>query len=131
MGYFLRVFYFGLLISNSSLAADWTTCKELGFCGIRYSLPVFGPGPLTNIGSSSEANSNAIKHVAMATLIPVAGQAAFGNKGRLWAGLSWIGLSIAQEAFFHAPKNPSPGYPAEVRTDLITRIVPTVLVLSF
>ena len=50
----------------------------------------------------------------------------------MWVtGLSWMALTVVQESFFHAPANAGPGYPAEVRSDLITRLVPCATLLIF
>ncbi len=94
-------------------------------------MPVFGPGPTTNLSSGPEAVSNASAHVAWALAVPLIGEKLGGKKGKWIAGLAWIGLALVQEAFFHTPENPGYDYPSEVRTDLLTKIVPTVLVLSF
>jgi hypothetical protein len=120
---------FLLFVSPVAKAAD--LCGSAGLCGVNPSLPVTGPGPLLNIGQNDQANTNALAHVGWALAIPFLGEKIGGKKGKLIAGLSWIGLSLIQECLFHAPNNPGPGYPSEVRTDLVTRIVPTVLVLSF
>ena len=95
------------------------------------SLPVFGSGPLTNLGEGGIAVENASAHVAWALAIPLLGQEIGGARGKWISGGAWIAFSLIQEAFFHAPANPGAAYPSEVRTDLITRIAPTVLVLTF
>ena len=73
----------------------------------------------------------AAAHVGFALAIPLLGEHFGGSKGKWVAGLSWIAFTIAWEGLIHSPANLSAGYPSEVRTDLITRIVPTILVLSF
>jgi hypothetical protein len=118
------------LITSNCYAGDWGTCTSIGICGFNPSLPVFGPGPLTNLGDEG-ATSNAMAHIAWALAIPLLGEKIGGKKGKWIAGLTWIGLTLIQESFFHAPQNPGAAYPSEVRTDLITRIVPTIIVLSF
>lgn len=130
---YILVFLLGSIMTMPNVAAadNWATCSSIGFCGVNPSLPIFGAGPVTNLGSGSSANTNAVLHVALATAIPLVGYSIAGSRGKWVAGLSWIALTLIQEVVFHAPSNPEAGYPSEVRTDLLTRIVPTVLVLSF
>lgn len=129
---FIIVFVLLLLSAISAKADDnWGTCSSIGFCGFRPSLPVFGSGPATNLGSGNTAVMNATMHIALATAIPLVGYKLGGSKGKWIAGLSWIALTLIQESFFHAPNTPGVAYASEVRTDLLTRIAPTLLVLSF
>ena len=93
--------------------------------------PVFGGGKFVNIFDSDAALTNASAHVAWSLAIPFAGESIGGRKGKWIAGSAWIALTVVQESLFHAPQNPGPGYPAEVRADLITRLVPTMLVLGW
>ncbi len=125
------IFILPIILLLSATAAMADTCSTFGFCGTRVSLPIFGPGPVTNLGSGTEAAVNASAHVAWSLAIPLLGEKLGGSKGKWIAGLSWIGLTLIQEVFFHTPVNPGPEYASEVRTDLITKIVPTILVLSF
>jgi hypothetical protein len=90
----------------------------------RASLPVFAPGPLTNLGGN-EANMNASLHVLWGLAAGTVGYVIDGKKGLRWACGSWMAGSLVEETFFHAPPGPTPpGYPAEVRTDLLTRLAP-------
>lgn len=114
-----------------SEAGDWSTCSSIGFCGTNPSLPIFGEGSVINLRSGVTARDNAAYHIVLATAIPLVGLALGGNKGKWIAGLSWIALTLIQESVFHTPNSPSASYPSEVRTDLISRIVPTLLVLQF
>lgn len=107
-----------------------TCCSASSLQPFNPSLPLFGSGPVTNL-SSAESYTNASAHIAWALAIPLLGEHYGGHKGKLYAGLSWIAFSIITESFFHAPQHTSDGYPSEVRTDLITKLVPTLLVLSF
>lgn len=96
------------------------------------SLPVFGSGALTNLSLQCDGcMTNASAHVAWALAIPLAGRTVGGRKGMLIAGSVWIGASLLLEAFFHAPKHWGSDYPAEVRTDLLTRILPTLALFPF
>jgi hypothetical protein len=99
----------------------------------RASFPVFGSGPVVNFANGdNQAVTNAAAHVGFSLAVPLLGERFWGRKG-LWAtGLSWMALSVVQESLFHAPANPGAGYPAEVRSDLITRLVPcaTLLILD-
>lgn len=96
----------------------------------RPSLPVFGPGPTVNfLSGDSQALTNASAHVAWALAVPLVAEHFGGRKGLWIGGLSWIALTVVQESLFHAPPNPGPGYASEVRSDLLTRIVPTALIL--
>ena len=91
--------------------------------------PVFGGGKFVNIFDDDGALTNASAHVAWSLAIPLLGEHLGGRKGLWVSGLSWIALSLTQEALFHAPPNPGPGYASEVRADLITRIVPCASLL--
>jgi hypothetical protein len=93
--------------------------------------PVFGGGKFVNIFDSDAALTNASAHVAWSLAIPFAGESIGGRKGKWIAAASWMALTVVQESLFHAPPNPGRGYPAEVRADLITRLVPTMLVLGW
>ena len=110
-----------------------------GCAGIRPSLPVFGPGALVNVtchepgrteDSCDRARTNASAHVAWAVAAPALGHVVAGRKGLIYGSLGWIGLVLAREAFFHAPLVPDPGYPSEVRTDLLTSLAPTLILLG-
>jgi hypothetical protein len=95
----------------------------------RPDFPVFGGGKFVNIFDSDAALTNASAHVAWSLAVPLLGQRLGGRRGLWVSGLSWIALSFTQEALFHAPPNPGRGYPAEVRADLLTRIVPCASLL--
>jgi hypothetical protein len=97
----------------------------------RAYFPVFGPGPLTNLqaGNYDAATTNASLHALWALAIPVAGRSIDGRRGALVCGGGWIAAALVGEAFFHAPENPGPNYASEVRTDLLTKIVPTLAFL--
>ena len=92
--------------------------------------PVTDPsGGLTNIGSSAEANQNAIQHAIAGTAIPL-GARYFGRKPMWYAGATWIGYTLLEEVAWHAPDQPDKSYPSEVRADLLSRIIPTLIVLG-
>jgi hypothetical protein len=114
-----------VLVLSAALGVDLTPTSP--------DLPVFGPGPVTNLSQGGAALTNASAHVGWSLAFPLAGRVVGGRKGMWIAGLSWIAYSLANESFFHEPSHPGQGYPAEVRTDLISRIVPcaTVLLLGF
>ena len=96
----------------------------------RPSLPLFGPGPAVNfLGGDHQAVTNASAHVAWSLAVPLVSQQLGGRKGLWIGGLSWIAATMLQESLFHAPPRPGPGYASEVRSDLLTRIVPTALLL--
>ena len=94
-------------------------------------LPVFGGGKFVNAFESDAALTNASAHVGWSIAVPLAGRVIGGRKGMWVAGLSWIGFSLAAETFFHAPPNPGPGYPSEVRADLLTKILPCAAILAW
>ncbi|GEJ55425.1 hypothetical protein [Anaeromyxobacter diazotrophicus] len=94
-------------------------------------LPVFGGGKFVNIFESDAALTNASAHIGWSLAVPLAGKLVGGRKGLWTAGLSWIALSLTQETFFHAPPNPGPAYPSEVRADLLTRILPCAALLAW
>lgn len=105
----------------------------------RASLPLFGAGPAFNVGCSEpgrsedscdRARTNASAHLAWALAIPGLGHVVAGRRGMRLAGAAWVAGSLVQEALFHAPAAPDPGYPSEVRTDLATRILPPLLLLG-
>jgi hypothetical protein len=92
-------------------------------------MPVFGGGKFVDIFEGDANLTNASAHVAWAVAVPLVGQRFGGRKGLWIAGVTWMVLSLTQEAFFHAPRNPGPDYPSEVRADLLTRLVPTAGIL--
>jgi len=94
-------------------------------------LPVFGGGRFVNIFESDATLTNASAHIGWSLALPLAGRIIGGRKGMWATGLSWIAWSLANETFFHAPRSPGPGYPSEVRADLLTRIVPCAALLSW
>ncbi len=97
---------------------------------LRPSLPVFGSGPAVNfLDGNNQALTNAAAHTGFSLAIPLLGEHFWGRKGLWIAGLSWMALSVAQESLFHAPPKPGAGYPAEVRSDLLTRLVPCATLL--
>lgn len=103
----------------------------------RASLPVFSPGPLTNLADTGNENSvdrartNAAAHVGWAWAIPLAGYYTGGRSGMRWAALGWIAETLVSESLFHAPPgNLGPAYSSEVRTDLLSRLAPTLILLS-
>ena len=97
---------------------------------LHPSLPLFGPGPVVNfLGGDNQAVTNASAHVAWSLAVPLVSQHFGGRKGLWIGGLSWIAATVLQESLFHAPPRPGPGYASEVRSDLLTRIVPTALLL--
>jgi len=99
----------------------------------RPSLPVLGQGKLVNfLDGDNQALTNAAAHTGFSLALPLLGEHFWGRKGLWTTGLSWMALTVVQESLFHAPRNPGPGYPAEVRADLITRLVPcaTLLILD-
>jgi hypothetical protein len=96
----------------------------------RPSFPVFGGGPMVNfLNGDNQALTNASAHVAWSLAVPAIGQMLWGRKGLWISGLSWIALTVVQESLFHAPSQPGLDYPSEVRSDLITRIVPCATLL--
>jgi hypothetical protein len=95
----------------------------------RPDFPVFGGGKLVNVFDDDQALTNAAAHVGWAIAVPLAGERIGGRKGLWIAGVSWMALSVVQEALFHAPAQPEAGYPSEVRADLLTRLVPTAALL--
>ncbi len=98
----------------------------------RPSLPVFGGGRFVNfLDGDDRALTNAAAHTGFSVAIPLFGEHFWGRKGLWIAGLSWMALSAAEESLFHAPPNPGRGYPAEVRADLLTRLVPCATLLLF
>jgi len=97
---------------------------------LRPSLPLFGPGPVVNfLNGDNQAVTNASAHVAWSLAVPLVAEHFGGRKGLWIGGLSWMALTVVQESLFHAPPHPGPGYASEVRSDLLTRIVPTALIL--
>lgn len=112
--------------------------NEFGFTHFNPYYPIFGKGPLFNLGMGTPANQNqavtdASAHAAWSLAVPLLGEHFWGKKGKQWAAWSWIGISLVHEIFFHAvPQSVgSPGYPAQVRTDTATLVIPALLVLAF
>lgn len=115
---------------GSSHAAEGT--GQVGLFALNPSLPVTGGGPAFNFNQGDQAMTNALAHVGWAVAIPLVGEKLGGTKGKWIAGVGWIALTLVQESFFHAPRGPqNASYPSEVRTDLLTRIAPTLLVLAW
>lgn len=101
----------------------------------RAYMPVTGGGPFLNVGLNDQALTNASAHIGWSLAIGLGGWALGGRQGLRAACGVWSGASLIGEAFFHAPA-PSPMdgqpgdlYPSEVRTDLITKIVPCSLLV--
>jgi hypothetical protein len=91
------------------------------------SLDVFGSGPFTNIGGGDEqAWTNAVAHVWFGSMCPLAGYYVDGRRGLRIAAASCAGLVLLRETFFHG-RTPGP----EVRTDLVTGLLPPVALLAF
>lgn len=127
---------FLISVAHASMTAEQRSKEGLSFgpssglsLEFRPSLPIFGGGPFVNIFESDQALENASAHVAWATAVPLVGEKIGGRKGLWISGLTWMGVSLAQEAFFHAPAHPGAGYPSEVRADLLTRLGPTAIIL--
>jgi hypothetical protein len=115
------------------LMASAARATDLSASIPRYNpaFPVFAAGNFVNILDNNQTLTNASAHVGWALAVPLAGEYLGGRKGLWVAGLSWVAVTLAQEAFFHAPVNPGPAYPSEVRTDLLTRLVPTAALLAW
>lgn len=99
---------------------------------LSISLPIFGGGPATNVQCApwkdrdcDAAWTNASAHVAWSLAVPLVGERIGGRRGLWIAGGAWIAATLVQEAFFH------PGDGPEERTDLLTRLVPCVVLLAF
>lgn len=130
-----------LVVLGLALAWGVATCAQVhaaqgaqvaGLFPFNPSLPVAGGGPIFNFDQGDQAMTNAAAHVGFALAVPLLGEHFWGSKGRVIAGVSWIALTLIHESLFHAPRGPqSAEYPSEVRTDLVTCIVPTLFVLTF
>ena len=120
---------FALLVAAAPARPDPSNGLPTQF---RPSLPVFGGGRFVNfVNGDNQAMTNAAAHVGFSLAVPLLGEHFWGRKG-LWAtGLSWMALTMVQESLFHAPAKAGPGYPAEVRSDLLTRLVPCAGLLIF
>lgn len=85
--------------------------------------------PITNlclpVSSCDGAWTNASAHAGWAVAIPLTGYTVDGRRGMYVAGLTWIGWTLLNEWQFHGP-TPGP----ELRTDLLSRILPTLLVMG-
>ncbi len=122
-----------LVVAAALLAGGLARAGDLSPSVPRFnpSFPVFGGGKFVNIFDDDAALTNASAHVAWALALPLAGEYIGGRKGLWIAGASWMALTVLQESLFHSPQHPGKGYPAEVRADLVTRLVPTMLVLGW
>jgi hypothetical protein len=112
------------------LALILALCTGCFRTSAHFYAPLFGPGPLTNLGVDEQANNNASLHALWALAIPLAGKAVCDRKGMWIAGGSWIAASLVSELWFHAPDNAGPGYAPEFRADLISRLLPTLVLLT-
>lgn len=90
----------------------------------KLSFPVLGPGPLTNLSEGGQAVTNASAHVGWSLALPLLGYAMAGRTGLLCAAGAWWVLTLVSEICFHG------GSPSEVRTDLLTRLVPCAVVVA-
>lgn len=110
------------------MRAALVLCVLASCASPRASLPIFDTrGPLTNLSFSGDqqANNNATQHALWSLSIGTVGLVLWGRSGLRWACGAWSGVSLVGEAFLHAPPGPlGPDYSAEVRTDLVTKIVP-------
>jgi hypothetical protein len=87
------------------------------------SLDVFGPGPLTNLGSE-QADTNAIAHVWFGVACPLALLHWAGWKP--WAaGVACGSAVLIRQTFFHGA-TPGP----ETRTDLLSGLLPILAVVA-
>ncbi|MBI3543893.1 MAG: hypothetical protein HY075_11530 [Deltaproteobacteria bacterium] len=98
------------------------------------SFPIFKnlDGNVLNIDLANwgnQAGVNAAAHVGASMAAPLLGEEIGGRKGLWIGGLSWAGLTLFQETLFHEPIKSYAGYPAEFRTDLLSRLAPTSLIL--
>lgn len=93
---------------------------------------VFGSGPLTNLGSGDMAVSNASAHMFASIAIPLLGEKIAGRRGLWISGLSWVGYTLLEESMYHCPGScpVSGAYNSELRTDLISRLLPTLAILT-
>ena len=87
------------------------------------------PDPLFNIppwytAACDACITNASAHVAWAALLPLAGHQVSPKHGALIAGGAWIAWTLAVEWPTHQGAAGS-----EIRTDLLTRIVPALAVM--
>ena len=96
---------------------------------LNPNLRVFGPGPFINAFENDQALTNASAHLGWSIAVPVLARHYGGHRAEYIAGGSWIVLTLVQESLFHAPLHPDPQYSSEVRTDLLTRIVPCAAIL--
>jgi hypothetical protein len=88
-------------------------------------------GPLFNVPPwqqwDEQAVTNASAHIGWALAVPLVGREVAGRKGLWIAGGAWMLGTIVQEAWFHP--HPPAGFGPEVRTDLVTRLGPTLVLL--
>ena len=116
---------------KSGMSAEW-----------RPYFPVFskGDGRAFNLFNDATTLENGASHFSAALSIPLLaryvgeaiGGKTVGRKAFWIAGLTWIGVSLLQESCFHAAKTSykDRAYPSEVRADLLTRVIPTMVLLS-
>lgn len=100
----------------------------------RASLPVFSPGPFTNLGFDSRsdaANTNASLHALWSVGLGTFGYLMWGREGLRYVCAAWSADAVVSEAFFHAPPGElGPAYASEVRTDLMSKILPCVAMVA-
>lgn len=92
-------------------------------------MPLTGGGSFINVAQSDQALTNASAHMGWSLAIGLAGWAIDGRRGLRLACGAWGVESVVGEAFFHAPPVPDQSYPSEVRTDLLTKLVPCGLLV--
>jgi hypothetical protein len=92
-------------------------------------LDVFGQGPLTNLGEGDRAQVNASAHASGAVAVTLIGAVASESRcrGAVRGAAAQSAFALGYEAFYHAPDQPGAAYPSELRTGLLTLILPAWL----
>lgn len=100
---------------------------------VALHFPVGGEGPLFNVPPfqawNEQAVTNASAHIGWAIAIPLVGERIDGRRGLWVAGGAWVAGTVLQESFAHP--FPARGGGPEARTDLVTRLVPTLMILAW
>jgi hypothetical protein len=80
---------------------------------------------VAQIFASDAEATNFSAHVGWSVALVLAGAALFGRRGLWAAGVAWLAYSLVNELFLHGPTGAR-----ELRLDLVSRLVPCVLVLA-
>ena len=110
-------------------------CLLPGAARHDLSFPVFGSGAFLNVygpGDRDRARTNASAHIWYSLAVPLLAQRIGGQQAMRIAVVAHVLDVLVYEAAFHHPRGSPPNaeYNAELRTGLITLLVPALVYLA-